>query len=256
MQKLGQHFLNDKTTRRKIAGILLRMHAPTIIEIGPGHGELTRELCSLFPKSQIIVIERDTELVKKLLNTHPRVSVYEGDARDILPLLPEKLGLSEDSYVVTGNIPYYITGNLFRILGELSPRPSGAVFMIQKEVAERASAKEPNMNLLSACVQSYSTVSYEFSVPRKLFSPPPRVDSAVISLDFKKINLPNSYFEIVRGIFKQPRKTILNNIHELIPEESKRGILDILSQEQIGEHDRPQTLSVQKIISLAKHFKK
>jgi len=256
MQKLGQHFLNDTATRKKIASVLFRMHAPVIIEIGPGHGELTNELIKLFPDSRIIVIERDAELAQKLRLSHPRLEIQEGDAREILPALPKILGLKNGEYIITGNIPYYITGNLFRILGELKPRPLGVTFMIQKEVGERVSAEAPNMNLLAACVQAYADVSYEFTVPKKVFCPPPKVDSAVVSILFHEKKLPTHYFDVVHGAFKQPRKTILNNIHELMPVYSKEELEIILRDSGIREQDRPQSLSVLQIISLAERFEK
>src|SRR4030043_2274654 len=158
-KSLGQNFLMNKFKLRKIADALEFKKGDTIIEIGPGHGELTKEIRNKNKEVKIITIEKDEKLAKDLKNKiynlklDKNIEVIEGDALKILPTLNTKYKIQNKKYKLVGNIPYYITGYLLRILGGLKLKPSIIVLTIQKEVAQRICVRPPHMNLLAASVQ-------------------------------------------------------------------------------------------------------
>ena len=137
-KKLGQHFLTNKTKLQKIVRALDLRADDSVIEIGPGHGELTNELRIKNYELKIIAIEKDEELVRYLQEKFAQdknIEIIEGDILKILPEFAKSRKLKAKSYKIVGNIPYYITGHLLRIIGELKNKPSLVVLTVQKEVA-------------------------------------------------------------------------------------------------------------------------
>lgn len=259
-QRLGQHFLTNTEILSRIAGFLEHSPAKTVVEIGPGHGELTRAMLALPTPRSLILIEKDAELVSALPSSFPKefeggmIRVEEGDVRTELARIVSSLHGKE--YAITGNIPYYLTSFLFRIIGSLVPRPERCIFTIQREVAERVAAKPPHMNLLAASVQSWADASIVASVPKHDFSPPPKVDSATVLLVTRPEDAAfdaSAYFATVRALFKQPRKTIINNMDAFADERgiTKHAMKEILAACGIPPDNRAQTLSVQSIKRLS-----
>jgi 16S rRNA (adenine1518-N6/adenine1519-N6)-dimethyltransferase len=225
MKKLGQHFLKNKSALRFIAESLEVSADETIIEIGPGHGELTDFLITT-PAIKIIAIEKDENLYDAFLKAFQkdgRVTAARGDALKILPVVTQNSELKNQHYKIAGNIPYYITGHLFRILSELENKPERCLFTIQKEVAERICSVPPRMNRLSASVQFWANAKMIKSLPASDFNPPPKVASAIISLETKPgVNFDaTSYYAAIRSIFAQPRKTLLNNLAKATGQKGK-----------------------------------
>lgn len=240
MQKLGQHFLKNKSIISKIIDTLALQPGDIVFEIGPGRGELTKELevesekrhSYVVPAQagihalkkqknglKIISVEKDEDLcesLKKQFENDPHIEIVCGDALKLLPPLISKLcDVKNLKYKLVGNIPYYITGHLLRIVSELKNKPGRSVFMVQKEVAERIVAQPPKMNRLAASVQFWAETKIIANVPKHDFSPAPKVDSAVVLLEQKTGSAPigaNDYYAAVRILFGQPRKTILNNV--------------------------------------------
>lgn len=266
MRKLGQHFLKNKEVLETIVETLDVRVGDTIIEIGPGHGELTEVMIEQLKDRKIerlILIEKDKELVKELrikLDTQWRdygdtIEIIEGDVLKILPKLPAT------SYKLVGNIPYYITGYLFRILGELEHKPRAIVLLIQKEVAERVAAVAPGMNLLAASVQIWAKPTVVCYVGRKDFDPSPKVESAVLQLttdDRLRTTAEerDRYYAFIKILFKQPRKTILNNLRDanLLIHANAAKIEDILKKLGIRPTGRGQDLTIEQIRALAQQF--
>lgn len=258
-QHLGQHFLTDKNILQKIADTTANN---SVIEIGPGHGELTKYLLDKNPARQLTAIERDpclAELFRKrfISDKFPNVTLIEGDVRKELPLLLDDASHPTLSAVV-GNIPYYLSGFLFRILGESETKPAFAVFTVQKEVAERASASTPSMNLLSASLQIWATPNILFEIPPEAFSPPPKVRSAVLSLATHN-PVPQSVvlfqaFRLIRVLFRQPRKKAISNLLISYPNK-KEMFLYFFSSHLLPENARPQEFSAELILSLVKELK-
>lgn len=255
-RKLGQHFLKDKGALRKIAAALEINSRDIIVEIGPGHGELTKYLLEAGPK-KLTVVEKDKKLVAPLHQKFPDVKIIEGDILKILPVLNTR-------YKLTGNIPYYITGYLLRKISELEKKPKLIVFTIQKEVAERICASPPKMNLLAASVQFWGTPKIVGRISKKSFHPPPKVNSAIIKITpsplashnwlrgmgREKQASPEKYYQFIKILFKQPRKTILNNLRagfKLPPEEIEKKLKTLC----ISPTARPANLSMSDINKLA-----
>ncbi|MCR4328753.1 MAG: 16S rRNA (adenine(1518)-N(6)/adenine(1519)-N(6))-dimethyltransferase RsmA [Patescibacteria group bacterium] len=261
-QRLGQHFLHDSSVLGIITDTLAINPHNTIIEIGAGHGELTQELeirnNALDNSLKIFVIEKDPSLVQHLavlFSKNRNIEILEGDVRKILPEFISHRGIHE--YKLAGNIPYYLTGFLLRIIGELRPLPKTTVLTIQKEVAERIAAEPPRMNRLAASIQFWATPHVICNVPRTSFSPPPKVDSSVLCLSQKNSpqneNVTLRYYAAVHALFAQPRKTLINNISNAI-DLPRQSIISILEKESLDPTARPETLTISQIMSLASSF--
>ncbi|MFH0712320.1 MAG: 16S rRNA (adenine(1518)-N(6)/adenine(1519)-N(6))-dimethyltransferase RsmA [Candidatus Jorgensenbacteria bacterium] len=267
-RRLGQHFLKNAGKIRKITDSLELKRGEVVIEIGPGHGELTEELRIRNKELRIVAVEKDSELANGLRNKFGAgAEIINGDALELLPSIIHNPKSSIHNYKIVGNIPYYITGKLLRVLGELELKPELVVLTVQKEVAERITAKPPKMNLLAASVQFWADPEIVDHIPKEDFEPRPKVDSAIIRLTPKQ-KLVNSnwkleeendsnyqlqitnYYKFVRILFKQPRKTILNNLSAGL-KLSKEEIIKRLKKLKIDPKDRPQDLNPEKIKNLA-----
>ncbi|MEK7635889.1 MAG: 16S rRNA (adenine(1518)-N(6)/adenine(1519)-N(6))-dimethyltransferase RsmA [Patescibacteria group bacterium] len=271
MTKLGQHFLINKKKILKIVETLELKDGDTVIEIGPGHGELTTAIIERLEdlkieRFKIVIVEKDRELVRALeqkFKTKNKLEILEGDILRILPeIIFQFSNLSISNYKLVGNIPYYITGYLLRILGELKNKSLLIVLLIQKEVAERVCAKPSKMNLLAASVQFWAEPKIIGYVSKKDFRPQPKVDSAIIKLKVKSEKLkikPEDYYKFIKILFKQPRKTILNNLmagvrNKKLKIKDKKGIMEKLSKIGINPQARPQDLSLEEIVKLTALF--
>jgi len=258
-KKLGQVFLKDKDIVQKIIQTVEIESKDQILEIGPGKGVLTEPL--LQTGTKITVVEKDPELVKFLENrfhNKSNLKIIQADIRDFLKnkSFYTRYKIQDTSYKVIGNIPYYLTSHLLRILLENPVKPSLIVLMIQKEVAQRIIAQPPQMSLLSISVQFYSQPEIICYVPKTAFSPKPKVDSAIIKItpigtdENTDEALKKNFFKVVKAGFRQPRKLLLNNIYNSLNIE-KDKIKEIFEQLDIPINARPQNLSVEDWISLA-----
>ncbi|MBI4034242.1 MAG: ribosomal RNA small subunit methyltransferase A [Candidatus Brennerbacteria bacterium] len=263
MKRLGQHFLKNRRKLKEIAASLDLKEGDVVVEIGAGHGELTRELIAV-PNVKVIAIEKDKSLVLKLKENFksPELEIVEGDALKVLPSLIRNLELEirNSSYKVAGNIPFYITGRLLRILGDLITGgilkyTTLMVFTVQKEVAERICAAPPKMNLLAASVQFWAKPEIIGSIPKKDFSPPPEVDAVIVKLTTKYQQLKTeNYYKLIKILFRQPRKTVLNNLAAGL-KSNKKEITEKLKKLKINPEDRAQNLSVDEILKLSRELK-
>jgi 16S rRNA (adenine1518-N6/adenine1519-N6)-dimethyltransferase len=206
---------------------------------------------------KLILIERDKFLAESLrekYSQNKKIEVVEGDALRVLPGLINKLTNKPINYKLVGNVPFYLTGYLFRILGELKSRPKLIVLIIQKEVAKRMTAKPPETNLLSASVGFWAEPEIVDYISRKDFRPMPEVDAAIIKLSSRiypekaGINA-EKYYKFIKILFKQPRKTILNNLLATSDErqEKREEIVKKLIKLCVNPDDRPQNLSIRQI---------
>jgi 16S rRNA (adenine1518-N6/adenine1519-N6)-dimethyltransferase len=258
-QKLGQHFLTNTEALEKVAAAIPLNAEKIVIEIGPGHGELTDEIIKLSP-SKLILIEKDSDLVTALREKYSNkkfIEIIEGDILKVLPSLTA--GLRPRSYDLFGNLPYYLTGFLFRVIEELSHKPGFSVFSIQKEVAERLVAKPPRMNRLAAAVQWWSDPEIVGLISRDDFDPPPEVDSATIVLKTKASNPSplesKKYYAALHAVFAQPRKTIVNNLVSS-GSGTRAQIENYLKELSIPLNARSQDLSVEEICIIGKELLK
>lgn len=231
-QKLGQHFLVPGKTLERIAKAACGQHTPLAVEIGPGRGALTEKL--LERADRVVAIELDPELAQYLRERWPPLDLIEANALEI--------DWSQwGSGVLTGNLPYYIaTPIISRYLRQPGPL-SQAVFLIQKEVAERITAKPSTREYgyFSVECQFLAQTEYLFTVAPGAFRPPPKVDSAVIRLkpcaQFAAVD-PDGFLAFVSICFRQKRKTLRNNLREYygaVPDISRRA--EELSVEELVE---------------------
>lgn len=216
-KSLGQHFLNSDFIPEKMCQAANLVPGDIVLEIGPGTGALTRTL--LKHGATVYAVETDKRAVAVLEEVFAeeikakRLVISEQDVRT---LDLRRLGLSNGSFKVVANIPYYLSGYLFRTMLESTCQPSQLVFLVQKEVAERIT-RDPKQSLLSLSVAAFGAPSYICTVKRGHFTPPPKVDSAIIAVrDINRANFTNAtpefFFTILHLGFGQKRKQLLGNL--------------------------------------------
>jgi 16S rRNA (adenine1518-N6/adenine1519-N6)-dimethyltransferase len=211
-KSLGQHFLTDKNMIAKILRAIDAKANMSLLEIGPGEGALTHDLIKI--GCRLTSLELDTELSKmwKMISLdNPQFVCVEGDATtlDWTPYLPV------DKCV--GNIPYNVSRPLMYKVFSYRRSISEAVFMVQKEFADKLTAPpgENAYGILSVLSASFADVEMLFTIPPSVFYPPPKVMSACVKLRFKDIDLDDArLIEVVQTAFNQRRKKIRNSLKE------------------------------------------
>ena len=240
-QKLGQHFLRSTGVLDRIAAAACPEGTQQVIEIGPGQGALTELL--LARADRVVALEMDPDLAEHLRQRWPdqqRLYVVEGNALnfDWTQWGPGTLA---------GNLPYYIAT---AIISKYLANPGAltqAVFLIQKEVAERITANPGTRDFgyLSVECQYLANVEYLFSIPPGAFRPPPKVDSAVIRViprpEAQSVDA-QAFLEFASACFRQKRKTLRNNLTGRYPKEQLEAV-PALSK-------RAEQLSVSELLEL------
>jgi 16S rRNA (adenine1518-N6/adenine1519-N6)-dimethyltransferase len=217
-RRLGQHFLIKGSILERIAAAACPFAEPLVIEIGPGRGALTEKL--LKRAGRVVAIELDPCLVEHLRQKfagEPRLEVVEGDA------LETDLG-RWGSVPVAGNLPYYVATAIVEKTARLAP--PRAVFLVQKEVAERLAAHpgETPYGYLTVEVGLFARTRLLFGVKPSAFHPPPKVDSAVVLLEPRR-DVPamanrEGFLAFVGQCFRHKRKTLRNNLAEVYGKEA------------------------------------
>ena len=251
-KNLGQHFLNDRRILQRLVDALEVSATDTVIEIGPGRGSLTALLAPRAGK--LVLIEYDRALAARLraqYEASPNVSVIEADVLTVN--LSEAVG--GVPYRLIGNVPYYITTPiLFHALEH--PRPDRAVYLVQREVAERIAAApgSDEYGALSANVQATSIARLLFRVAPGAFNPPPKVESAAVSIEPRPdpVVLPHeevAYRRFVLDAFGMRRKQLRRVIRSTwqISAEQAEGALAAAG---IDPTARPETLSPEQFAAL------
>lgn len=233
-KSLGQHWLKSRDVLNEIAD--LTGSGPLCVEIGPGLGFLTSSLLRRFDK--VIAVEYDDRLAENLLKSFPgkNLEVVHGDFLEY-----DFKGVTT-SFMIAGNIPYYITSPIIEKVLCLEVLPERVVLLIQKEVAERIlSDKE---TVLSLFVKNRAIVSAGPVVKAELFTPPPKVDSEVIVMEPYKDGprVSDEVFGLIRRGFVAPRKKLLHNLAGL---KSKEDVLGVLKELDISVDARPGDLHLE-----------
>ncbi len=254
---LGQHFLTDKSLLARIAAVTGAVAGDIIVEIGPGLGGLTEALLDL--GTTVVAIERDPRLHAGLVRRFGgrNFALAAGDALALdWPALVAPWRSAGQRWLVAGNIPYNITSPL--LSQALSPPLPGSVtFLVQREVADRivAPAGHDDYGALSINLQAVADVTREFTVVRGAFSPPPKVDSAVLHLVPRAVPLvaPEriaAFRRLVTSIFSYRRKRFQNALRQAT------GITAVLSCSQrwklagIAPDLRPENVDVAGFVRL------
>ncbi|MFD1864700.1 16S rRNA (adenine(1518)-N(6)/adenine(1519)-N(6))-dimethyltransferase RsmA [Planococcus chinensis] len=255
-KSLGQNFLIDPNILRKIVGKANLTKQSAAIEIGPGIGALTEHLAR--DAGKVLAFEIDQRLLPVLADTlspYDNVSIIHSDIlkADVRAAIESELA-GYDDIMVVANLPYYVTTPIImKLLLEKLPI-RGLVVMLQKEVAERITAKPGTKayGSLSIAIQYYTEAEMALTVPKTVFMPQPNVDSAVIRMikrtePIVKVIDEDFFFTVTRGSFVQRRKTILNNLQSAMPngKEKKELILKALKEAGIDPARRGETLSIQ-----------
>ena len=245
-KSLGQHFLTDRTVLENIVDAVEIQPDDTVLEIGPGRGALTDLLVAR--AGRLVAIEYDRALAAHLRERYASRSNVEIIQADVLTVnLGEVAG---GDFKLVGNVPYYITTPiLFHALQR--PRPSLAVYLVQREVAERIVAPPGggDYGALTVNVAAVANAELLFRVPAGAFRPPPKVESAVLRITPKATaaiatELEDKFGAFVQSVFTMRRKQmqrILRSIANLSPDEAERR----LGEAGIDPMARPETLSVE-----------
>ena len=253
LKKYGQNFLINEHVLNTIASSL-GVNNKCVIEIGPGLGSLTRYLLKYY--EQVLVYEIDPKMIEVLKSTlGDQIKIVEGDFLKAKIDKDIDANFNSDEVYLIANLPYYITTPILLKILEETTKITKLVIMIQKEVADRFLGK-PNTkdyNSLSVLIQTYMNVKKVIDVSKNSFYPAPQVDSTVIMLERKQnpdyeIKNEELFLKVNRQLFKQRRKTIVNNLKDIY---EKELILSILNKLSIDEMARSETLTVKQIIDIS-----
>lgn len=241
-KSLGQHWLHDRDILRRIADEAELTVDDTVLEIGPGLGTLTSEL--LRRSGEVIAVEFDPDLARKLPGQFPGkdLHVVPGD------ILSFDLTSLPAGYKVVANVPYYITSKIVQLLITAQNKPSVAVLLVQKEVADRLAAEPDDMSILAISAQVYSEVSLGPVVPAEKFTPPPRVDSRVVILRTRSEAavpgiMEREFFRVVKAGFSAKRKKLRSSLSGGLGA-SKIQIEQWLRAAALSPDQRAESLSV------------
>lgn len=243
-KRLGQHFLTDPRLLGRIADTLEATRDDTVIEIGPGRGALTEQL--LQRAGRVIAIELDRELAPMLAERwkhEPRFQMVEGDV-----LEHDLAALAGGPYLLAGNVPYNITTPiLFHAMRR--PRPTRAIYLVQKEVADRVVAPpgSHDYGALSVNVQALAEATLLFNVGAKSFTPPPKVESAVIRIvpraeAMLRLDEEEPFRLLVQASFGLRRKQMRRVLRTVRTWNAERAD-EVLAAAGIDPEARPETLS-------------
>lgn len=267
-KRFGQNFLVDANTLGKIVAAGGLGPGGRAVEVGAGLGVLTSALASAVGETgRVVAVEVDRDLLPALAETVgglPQVSVVPGDALalDWPAFLGEQFG-ADDRPAVVANIPYNITSPLVTTFLEQRGRFARIVLLVQKEVAARMGAKAgtPDYGSLSVFVQYHARVETVGIVSRRVFFPPPDVDSAVVRLtpygagaDDPPVSVADEarFFAVVRAAFGQRRKALLNALSgDPALGWTREQAQAALDAAQIDGGRRGETLTLQEFARLA-----
>jgi len=218
---LGQHFLRDGRALAGLAAALPLGPSRTVLEIGPGEGALTQHL--LASGAQVIAVEVDPRLTERLRSRFGEaLELVEADVLtvDFAELLR---GRRDERALLAGNLPYYISSPILRKILATHEVVEAAVLLLQKEFAQRVVASPGGRDYayLSVLTRLYAEPEELFTVRRGAFQPPPQVDSAALRLKLRSEATPDPHFiRFLEAAFRQPRKTLRNNLRSLFPLEA------------------------------------
>lgn len=260
-KSLGQNFLVDQNILHNIVKSAQLDSSTGVMEIGPGIGALTEQLAKTAGK--VVAVEIDQRLIpvlRDVMAPYTRVKIIHGDILKMnLPeLFAEEYAETKEVSVVA-NLPYYVTTPIIMKLLEEGLSIRHIVVMIQKEVAQRMVAKPGGKEYgsLSIAVQYHCEAEITAVVPRTVFIPQPKVDSAVIRLTVRSeppvaVENEKHFFSVVQASFAQRRKTIFNNlVSAFFDKDSKDQLRMILEQCQIDPSRRGETLSIEEYAKLS-----
>ena len=243
-KKFGQNFLVDRYFISKIIKEINPKEENNILEIGPGKGAITEPVLKKI--NHISVVEIDPDMIKILK--------HKISTKNISILAEDVLGINDEFFIkfnkIIGNLPYYIATEIILKLTKIYSCSSELYFMVQKEVAERITAKPSNKSFgrLSVILQYYFDTELLFEIPPEAFFPQPKITSAFIRLIRKKRVNPkvinkDSFEQIIKVAFSKKRKTIKNNFKNILFDKDFFNL-------EISPKIRSETLTIDQFIKL------
>tara|TARA_B100000745_G_scaffold69441_1_gene41399 strand:+ start:319 stop:1143 length:825 start_codon:yes stop_codon:yes gene_type:complete len=257
-KSLGQHFLTSPVVPGWMCDAADIQEGDIVLEIGPGTGVLTAEL--LLRGATVVALEADVRAISALQTTFAqdissgKLIVLHTDVRALdLASIPH---IANQQYKVVANIPYYLSGFLFRAFLESDMQPTDLIYLVQKEVAKRGCSNismGEKESLLSLSLQVYGTPSYVKTVSKGHFTPPPKVDSGIIAVrNISKENFTDIsqslFFEVLHLGFGQKRKQLLGN---LAKQYNRELLTHIFSTANIPVSARAEDIPLNKWLILA-----
>ena len=262
-KSLGQNFLIDKNILNKIVENSNITDKINVLEIGPGAGTLTYELCKAAKK--VVAVEIDKTLVPVLnyvLSDFDNFTLINDDIMKInlKELIHEQFG--DEEFVVAANLPYYITTPIIMNLFENEFNVKSMTLMVQKEVADRMTAKAGNKDYgaLTVGVGFYSDSKVVCQAPPHCFVPQPKVTSVVVNLNVHDepvydVNNKEMFFKMVKSIFSQRRKTLVNSLSgSPFISCGKEKIIESLEKMGLDQKIRGEKLSIQQLTELSNNL--
>ena len=263
-KKFGQNFLIDKNIIDSICDKSEINDRDGVIEIGPGIGVLTYEMAKRAKK--VVAIEIDKKLIPILEENMKEFDNFKLYNSDIMKMDLNKLIKEEFNGMnvkVVANLPYYITTPIIMKLLEEKLRIDKIVVMVQKEVAERFSSGpgKKSYGAITLAINYYAKEKIILDVPKSVFMPSPKVDSAVIELDIYdepkvEVKDANLMFSIIKAAFSQRRKTVLNAISSANLGIDKDRIKKIFNENEFDPKRRGETFSLEEFAKISDLFQK
>lgn len=246
-KSFSQNWLVDQSVVAKIIQAAEIQKGETVLEVGPGTGVLTQALVDA--GAHVIAVEADKSLIAPLRERFgDKIELIHGD------VLTSNIQLPTSNFRLVANIPYNITSDLLRRFLTTDPKPSRMIVMVQREVADRMTAKPPHMSLLSVVCQIYAQCRRVTKVPAGAFRPIPKVDSAVVRLDlyptssFMEID-SEEVIAVAKLGFSSPRKQLHGNLKS-IGRAGSAGVKEALLSLGLPPAARAEALSVENWVAL------
>ncbi len=244
----GQNFLvNDEIVKSIIKAADLK-EDDVVLEIGPGLGAITAELCKKAKK--VIAVEQDRDLIKLLSNLSSVNDNLEVINSDIFKVNLNEI-VRDGEYKLVSNLPFNISSLVLRNFLQFSPRPKEIVLLLQKEVAERAAAKAGKMSVLSVATQFFGQAELLDIVEENDFYPAPEIKGRIIKITYKEpvVKEVEGFFKFVRAGFSARRKKLVNNLANSLKLD-KKEVENSLIKTGLDKNSRPQDLTVEKWVEL------
>lgn len=257
-KSLGQNFLKSENILNLMCQTALIKKGEIVLEIGPGKGSLTEKILGF--DARVIAVEKDDELFAFLGEKFSQEIAEEKLIllnQDILEWRTDEI---KTDYKIVANIPYNITGLIIKKFLSDEKLPKSMTLLVQKEVADRIVAKNGKESILSLSVKSYGQVKYIKKVSKKLFSPSPKVDSAIINIsnisrdNFPKKELEDNFFRLIKAGFLHKRKILVRNLEGVIS--PKEELEKCFSELKIDTKIRPEDVPLDKWLLLTKKLSK